>query len=198
MGCEPQGAASPGSVVAIWVPNLAPAERTAYMDASFAHELLHAIGVRHHGGGDYDVYWKVEGDAVLEFHSDGGKPRTLTGSGVPITIVKADGTDITAKYVERNRATGGTDGLVGVERGESSGDDTCVMRYDRNSAYVPSGRPGVRVLIQTDVNPEPVGSAICRSGTGTGINAASPGPSRYGDAQTGRGNCWDKMKISDQ
>jgi hypothetical protein len=55
----------------------------------------------------------------------------------------------------------------------------------------------VRVIIQTDRNPEPVGCHICKSRTGTGINAASPGPSRYGNAAPGRGECLLKIKISD-
>jgi hypothetical protein len=91
----------------------------------------------------------------------------------------------------------GQEQLVGVEQGESSGDDACLMRYDRNGAYVKTGQPNVRVIIQTDRNPEPVGCRICKSRTGTGINAASPGPSRYGNAAPGRGECLSKIKISD-
>src|SRR5687767_12406550 len=72
--------------------------------------------------------------------------------------------------------------LVGVEQGESSGDDTCMI-------------PNARVIIQNAVNPEPVGFRICTGRAGTGINAANPGPSRYGNAAPGRGNCLEKMKV---
>ena len=166
------------------------------MSVAMCHELLHALGVRHHGDGDYDVVWKVDGTAVKEFHvaEDG---RTPVGSGTPIRVLKQDGTDVTAKFVERHADGSETLGIVGVEQGESSGDDTCMMRYDRNSAYLTKSAPDARVLVQPDVNPESVGSKICTSRTGTGINAASPGPSRYGNAAPGRGACMEKIKVSD-
>jgi hypothetical protein len=163
--------------------------------------LLHALGVRHHGDGDYDAYWKIEGDAVLEFRVD-DDGETLSGQGTPIEILRADGSVATAAFIAHRTGLGGEKAkgqkqLVGVEQGESSGDDTCVMRYDRNGAYVKRGQPNARVVIQPDRNPEPVGYRICASRTGTGINAASPGPSRYGNAAPGRGNCKGSIKVSD-
>lgn len=206
MACEPQGAASPGGVTCIWVPAAAvsgpaAADGTAFGDVSFAHEMLHAVGVRHHGDGDYDAYWKIDGDAVLEFRlaDDGETPE---GAGTPIEILREDGSVATAAFIAHRTGLGGEKAkgqkqLVGVEQGESSGDDTCVMRYDRNGAYVKRGQPNARVVIQPDRNPEPVGYRICTGRTGTGINAASPGPSRYGNAAPGRGECKSKMKVSD-
>jgi hypothetical protein len=211
MACQPQGAVSPGGVQAILVPaaqvNGPPAsDGSAYEDVSFAHEMLHAVGVRHHGDGDYGAYWKIDGARVLEFRLDDAETG-LSGPGVPIEIQREDGVVITDKFIARRAAMSGeTKGrknsegqeqLVGVEQGESSGDDTCLMRYDRNGAYVKKGQPNVRVIIQADRNPEPVGCRICKSRTGTGINAASPGPSRYGNAAPGRGECLLKIKISD-
>ena len=57
MAADPSGAASPGGVKAILVPHTpvtgpdAP-DGKAYADVSFAHELMHCVGVRHHGDGD--------------------------------------------------------------------------------------------------------------------------------------------------
>ncbi len=84
-----------------------------------------------------------------------------------------------------------------MEQGQGAGDDTCMMRYDRNSAYLKRGQPNARIVNQPGVNDEPVGYRICTSPNGTGINASSPGPSRYGNAASGRGNCADKLKVSD-
>jgi hypothetical protein len=172
---------------------------------SFAHEMLHAVGVRHHGDGDYVAFWKIDGATVLEFHLN-DEETGLSGPGVPIEIEREDGVVITGKFIDRRSQLEGEDKgfnrsegqlqSVGLEQGQGSGDDTCVMRYDRNTAYMKKGHPNVRVLIQND-KPEPVGCHICKSRTGTGINAANPGPSRFGNAAPGRGECMLKIKISD-
>jgi hypothetical protein len=205
MAADPQGCASPGSLKAILIPHTpvtgpAAPHGTAYADVSFAHELMHALGVRHHGEGDYEVYWKIEGDTVKEFHVDADKH--IFGSGTPIEIYKEDGSLATAKFIAHRQSLGGAAAegvtqLVGVDQGESSGDDTCMMRYDRSSAYLKRGMSNGRVVIQPTVNDEPVGYQICTSGKGKGVNKFTPGPSRFGNAKSDRGNCADKLKVSD-
>ncbi len=206
MATDPQGATSPGDVKSILVPHApvtghAAFDGTAYADVSFAHELMHALGVRHHGDKDYDAYWKIEGDTVKEYHIDDQK--NIFGSGTTVKIYKEDGSLATAKFIAHRQSLGGEAALglvvlVGVDGGEASGDDQCMMRYDRNSAYIKRGEPNARVSIQETVNDEPVGCHICTDGKGTGINESKPGhPSRYGDATPGRGNCADKLKVSD-
>ncbi len=206
MACDPQGAASPGSVKAILVPHApvtgpAAPDGTPYADVSFAHELMHALGVRHHGDEDYDAYWKIEGNTVKEYRLE--QDGSLSGRGVPIEILRENGDVATAAFIAHRQSMGGEAAqgqsqLVGVEQGESSGDDTCMMRYDRNSVHLKPGQPNARVSIQLGVNEEPVGYRICTSSKGTGINESKPGhPSRYGNAATGRGNCADKLKVSD-
>ncbi|HJU84107.1 MAG TPA: hypothetical protein VJ600_07835 [Holophagaceae bacterium] len=204
MATVPQGAASPGDVKYLLVPqamppNPAAADGTPYFDVSFAHELLHAVGVRHHGEGDYDAYWKIEGAVVREFHQQ--ENGDLTGAGTPIRILRADGTDATAAFIAKRSALGGEKALgqkqsIGVKNGQASGDDTCMMRYDRNSAYLMPGHPEVRILVQPSSNPEPVGFTICKQSQGTGINAPPPSSSRYGDAT--RGRCSDQVRVSDR
>ena len=200
MAADPQGAASPGGVRAILVPKTpatgpAAPDGTPYNDVSFAHEVMHALGVRHHGDGDYEAFWKIEGDTVKEYHLN--QNSELSRSGTPIEIFHEDGSPATAGFIAHFQAQGGFHVLVGVEQGESSGDDTCMMRYDRNSAYVKHGQPNARVSIQPGVNDEPVGYRICTSRTGTGVNVFNPGPSRFGNAAPNRGNCADKLKVSD-
>jgi hypothetical protein len=205
MAADPQGAASPGGLKAILVPHAAvtgPAapDGTPYPDVSFAHELMHALGVRHHGDGDYDAYWKIEGNIVKEYRlEDDG---SLSGSGKAIEIFRENGTVATAAFIAHRQSLGGESAkgliqLVGVDQGEGSGDDTCMMRYDRNSAYLKRGQPNGRVSIQPGVNDEPVGYRICTSPDGTGVNAFTPGPSRFGNAAANRGNCAEKLKVSD-
>lgn len=197
MACDPPGAASPGGVKAILVPQEEvtgqASDGTPYADVSFAHEMLHATGVRHHGDGGYGAFWKVDGATVLEFRLD--DDENPVGPGVPIVIHREDGLVITDKFILRH--PNGQKQDVGGEQSESSGDDTCMMRYDRNGAYLKKGHPNMRVIIQEDRNREPAGYRICRSRKGTGINAATPGPSRYGDAAPGRGECMLKIKVSD-
>jgi hypothetical protein len=205
MAADPQGAASPGSVKSILVPHApvtgpAATDGTPYADVSFAHELMHALGVRHHGDGDYEAFWKIEGDTVKEFHMD--DENNIDGAGTPITIFRESGAVATADFIAHFKSLGGEAAkglhvLVGVDGGEGSGDDTCMMRYDRNSAYIKRGQPNGRVSIQKGVNDEPVGYRICTSPDGTGINASSPGPSRFGNAARNRGNCAEKLKVSD-
>ena len=198
MACEPQGAASPGAVKAIWVPEVMVDDRKAkdgspYLDVSFAHEMLHAVGVRHHGDGDYSAYLEIDGATLKEFPLDDDKNRL--GPGVPVVVQLEDGTVITDKMIERHKKDGGRKSYVGVEQGQCSGDDTCMMRYDLSAFYLKKGHPNVRVLVQPM---ELAGYRICTSPTGTGINATGPKPSRYGNAAPGRGGCMLKIKVSDR
>jgi hypothetical protein len=189
--------ASPAAVRDIEVPSAPVAgpnagDGTPYADVSFAHELMHTVGVRHHGEGDYDALWEIEaaGTKVTEYVVRNGA-RALPGTA--IRIFNYGGADVTALYA-LNNAGQVKKQLVGVSGGESSGDDTCMMRYDRNGAYQVAGRPGVRVLINTKQNAEPVGYRICTSPVGTGINA--PPTPRYGNASVG--NCFSQIRVSDR
>ena len=196
MGGKP--GASPRDVRNIEVPR-APIEGpnagdgTPYSDVSFAHEMMHTVGVRHHGKGDYDAEWEVDaaGQSVTEHVLDDEGARV--GLGGRIRLFNYMGADVTALYATTKKGKVSRQ-LVGVQGGESSGDDTCMMRYDRNGAYVIPGRPGDRFLINSKQNAEPVGYRICTSSEGTGINA--PPTLRYGNAQFG--NCFSQIRVSDR
>jgi hypothetical protein len=175
------------------------ADGTPYNDVSFAHEMMHAVGVRHHGDKkDFEVYWKIEGKIVKEYIQEADE--SLSGPGVEITILRKDGSNATSDFIAYRKSLGGKSALgqkqsVGVTNGKGSGDDTCMMRYDRFSAYLMAGRPNVRVRIAPKENPEPVGYTICKRRNGTGINAPPPEKSRYGDASVG--DCAGQMRVRD-
>lgn len=189
----------PGDVRYIEVPRgpvMGPAAfardgTTPYEDVSFAHEMLHAVGVRHHGGGDYQATWdaSASGASLEESVPDAGS--------VQIKVIGSDGrSDVTAKMLAAIKNNGTSRTVhVGVMQGESSGDDNCIMRYDANSAFrsLDPTKKNWRMLINNNVNPETVGIGICKSLKGTGINAG-PSP-RYGDATSG--NCASQIRVRD-
>ena len=193
--------ASPGAVEYVGVPSgpltstrNAAGDGTPYLHVSFAHEMMHTLGVRHHGQGDYFAEWEVDAAGhITEYPSDDTTGKR-TGPGVPIRILNSAGTDVTTTFVVRNRKKS-VYRTVGVKHGESSGDDTCMMRYDVNDAYILDGRPNDRVLIVGARNPEPVGYRICTSPKGTGINAPPASTSRYGDAAR---DCFSQMRVTDR
>ncbi len=66
-----------------------------------------------------------------------------------------------------------------MKHGLRSGDWHCIMRYDNTEVGLP----------------EPIGTTLCTSGRGTGVNARNGGQSR-GDARKGRGDCQRQLRIS--
>jgi hypothetical protein len=85
---------------------------------------------------------------------------------------------------------------VGAKNGTDSGNELCVMRYYFANAYEIAGRKNAYYLIRPGSNR--AGREICRASAGTGTNAASHEPqSRYGDAASGRGNCFGDICPND-
>src|SRR5205823_3041988 len=71
-------------------------------------------------------------------------------------------------------------GTTVQQHGQYSGDEACYMRYDAAEAYIPSGHPTVRYLVE-----ETTGQHLTDSVAGTGVNSPTHptgvGPlSRYG------------------
>jgi hypothetical protein len=70
------------------------------------------------------------------------------------------------------------------------------MRYYFSNAYKITGKENAYYLIRPGSNR--AGREICTSPTGTGANAESHEPqSRYGDARSGRGNCFGDICPND-
>jgi hypothetical protein len=87
---------------------------------------------------------------------------------------------------------------VGQVGGTDCGNELCVMRYYFANAYKVAGRENAYYVIRPTAGANHAGRDICRSPAGTGPNAASHQPqSRFGDAHSGRGNCFGDICPND-
>lgn len=141
-----------------------------------AHELSHAVNVYHHGDTDEIVRWEQQADGSIE---EKGAANLLIG------LETEDHHEVTLTATSALA-------VIGAVGGESSGDDTCWMRYIWATAYVSKADPTIRYTQYT----EAPGFTLCTANTGTGVNSASRTPqSRYGDAT--RGNCSAQIRVRD-
>ena len=132
--------------------------------ATVAHELLHAANVVHHGSMDVEQEWEIAGGVFTE-------------RGSPIRFV-AEGSGREIRPSEPVTA------WIGLEGGQHSGVEECVMRYNCALAYDP--RDGVAPADVRYAVLERSGIGLCDSRTGTGVNAAGRSPQpRYGNATVG-------------
>lgn len=224
---------------------LPDADRPRVFDRAVAHELLHSIGVDHHGEADRQVtFLFIFGDDPLD-----GPPDRFVWSGdkAPVRVLdevsKQDRVDevapglrklrdyiwnrmgekatsdaraMLADRVGYSRSKGSLLSLTaeeiarhevnhafifnayyiaGGKKGESSGNDQCVMRYYFADIYEKTGSETDYYLISGD--PEPAGLELCDSGKGTGINGPHKPEPRFGDAADGRGDCIHKFAVND-
>jgi len=85
---------------------------------------------------------------------------------------------------------------VGRPQRQHSGNDQCIMRYFFANAYPSTGSSSTFYLSASGT--EPVGSNLCTSPAGTGINGPGHKPqSRYGDAASNRGACRSMLCVND-
>jgi hypothetical protein len=209
-------------------------------DIGVAHELLHSVGVDHHGG-DLDGGGDP-GFQTFTFYppqspkNPTAQPVLLLKGQIVRLVSEQDGTDFTSAFWAASqrmeavcRIVNATPSFlwqpfyvqlcktyekdlsggfslypyVGIQHGQHSGNDQCVMRYFFAIAYqsITDGS----VYYTTKSGTEPVGSSVCPSPTGTGVNATTHQPqSRYGDAAAeadpssiGRGSCRKWICVSD-
>jgi hypothetical protein len=155
--------------------------------STVAHELMHCVNVYHHGDDDHDVVWRDVDGFVVET----GGPR----ASVPISVTTEAGEDIT--WLVLGRVDGFPDKLttlvLGVDGGQSSGPQDCMMRYNNAHAYVDRENPGNRYVFPGEL----LGRQLCSSGIGTGVNDADRAPmSRFSDAT--RGDCSAQILVTDR
>ena len=225
-----------------------PAEEAIFAyDRAVAHELLHTVGVEHHGSGDYRmiVGYASTRNPVNKL----GRPYYGTSVDKPIDLRTEEGEDVAqrdipkyeecrkfadmilldsylkegAEYIKRNGVGYGgyhtpqdyadfhieiiiiycfmhLDGNVGVEHGEDSGEEDCLMRYYFAKYCESKLAPAMGQQMYYLITPgtERIGMEICRSGKGTGVNDAGHKPqSRYGDTTGEAGNCFKQICPND-
>lgn len=190
---------TPGTAKAVrvppdWLEFRATHGRTyEYFAATLAHEMLHDCNVWHHGEADTTVEWKYVA----------GPPAQVVEVGYgPITIKEENGSAVDPAAGFPDPAKQSTvEAWLGVEHGQHSGHEDCLMRYDVAIAYRSTADPSVRYLSRG----ESTGMGFCGTTTGTGVNSPGRRPqSRYGTAASGglgvtaqRGKCQFQLRVND-
>jgi hypothetical protein len=86
---------------------------------------------------------------------------------------------------------------IGLPHATHSGNDQCIMRYFFAIVYPKENDPSVYYI--STAGTEPIGTTLCDSAGGTGINAAGRDPQpRYFDAASGRGRCQKWVCVNDK
>lgn len=229
--------------------NLPAEQQSSAYDRAIAHELLHSVGVEHHGTGDSRLifgyvstknpqnklgraYYGPSQDTAVDLRTEDGQdvavrdepeylkframmeialgdrlraeaPKWLSinTGGAVLGITTAEGyvdwqIEMLAIFSFLRK-----EGTLGVEHGEESGDQDCLMRYYFaqfcEGKFAPFGGAS-KAYYLVEPGTEPIGMEICRSGAGTGVNAAGRTPQpRYGDAAAGEGNCFSNICPND-
>jgi hypothetical protein len=176
-----------------------------------AHELMHSVGVPHHSlpMKDFllDAYLAMPGN--LRCPTD--RPRVCVGGdgSHPINLLdektSLDVAPMLASHVDAASAIEPnlfplpvTPLYVGAQGGWHSGDDGCIMRY----YFAKESQPPKDAAVAPDTyyyltGDEPLGTTLCTSSLGTGINGHDRQPrSRYGDADIG--NCASWIIVNDK
>jgi len=152
------------------------------IDYEVAHELLHACNVAHHGETDKEVWWVAAIQQGVLTEEDCGSTSRITAfteNNEPLDW-------------GRMRERGPLQVLMPAQHGQVSGEEECLMRYvyGGSVARIDSKDPKVRRLTSSGE----IGTKLCRSGAGTGINATNIG---WGNATNGRGNCFGQIHVND-
>lgn len=182
----------------------------SYYDKIIAHELLHCVGVHHHGDTDYRM------DLALKYREETGAVEAWDphGQSYMKLLDEANGEDLAPRYYRafRNLAEelgsltafdaalkspeGWTafDFIVGKAGGQHSGADECIMRYEFATASEHVQHASTYYEFHTQTR----GASLCDSPDGTGNNARDRRPqSRHGDASPKRGGCRRMICVND-
>jgi len=163
-----------------------------YLAQCVAHELFHCCNVWHHGHGDlWDQFFGIcqnsaGKQSICIYELD--KNNRPVGRGSGITLIWEE----TGAEVKPEEIAPGFCAFVGQKQGEHSGDTDCVMRYNCAQVYV--SQSGRFVIFKDG---EVVGTDMCVSAAGTGVNQAQRKPeARYGDAA--KGDCQHQICVNDR
>ncbi len=164
-----------------------------YTASTVAHELGHCVNLWHHGDDDRQVVWAVVDGKLYEGNN---------GQVAEILVRNEEGddcTDVIMAEALAMQAKAGPDNRLkyqmGVDQGQHSGADECIMRYDNAQTFIYRTLKQYR-FINFD---EPVGKALCTANAGTGVNdkdRVTMQP-RYGPALKRRGDCVHQILVND-
>lgn len=179
---------------------LAP-DHAGGLEHNIPHELLHALGVHHHGDDEERVTWvrkelDVDGrkqGVFLEcetWEEDGTWAYTSKGAK-RVRLLEANGQEILPDSPRGHQLDDPWVLWLGLRGQQHSGGADCVMRYCVSFAFIPEGQPDVRRMVDTEL----VGLALCQDPQGTGFNSRQTPLCRYGDAT--RGNCTSAFCVRD-
>lgn len=226
--------------------NLAASDMIFAYDRAIAHELLHSVGVEHHGKGDYKMivgyastrnpvnklgrpYYGTSVDKPIDLRTEAGEdvaqrdyPEYLKFRAFMDMMMQERYLKEGAEYIQRNGSTYNINfstpqayadfhieillvycfmhlnGVVGIEHGEHSGAEYCLMRYYFAKFYESKQAPamGDKQYYLIEPGTERIGMEICRDKTGTGVNAPGHKPQpRFGDSEAG--NCFEQICPND-
>ena len=189
---------------------------TDYFSVTIAHEMLHCSNVPHHGDHDLEkpMYSTSEdGQSIIctaqeiccgdENHRIKKKVRLFyKGKEVlPNDTTLKNGTFTDYMYKS----------IIGVQNGETSGNEDCIMRYSAANIVEKNGIHSTLPTVK-DFNPtlykengelkkieyttymQSTGTSLCTDATGTGIN----GRPNYYFGNATNGNCKSRVKINDK
>jgi hypothetical protein len=154
----------------------------AGLQSTIGHELGHTANIWHHGDDkDYlvgDVICRQPDNSVINYLCSG------KASGGP-------------------RQAGDSCYEVAAKGGMYSGNDTCMMRYDKSHFYENEAgncewKFGGKTIYGKKYEQDPPGMSLCESPRGTGVNDASNPDNKAGDASPGRGECLYKFCINNR
>lgn len=183
--------------------------RRQEMISDIAHEVAHGVGLQHHGEGLKAVLFRRAraGDRevltrqALVGDSDGAIAPDPAYPPTHVRILReADGAEVlpgpATPGFQWDARLGGYLTYEAHPGGETSGDDTCLMRYGEKGVYLSRADPGsVRYL------PDGPGwrarTSLCGSAAGTGVNAPGHAPQPRAGAAT-HGDCRRQLVVSDR
>ena len=174
--------------------------------STVAHEMLHCCHLEHHGATDHRKVIVYLGKDAKKLTNDPNFNPDPNGfciddytDNIVFTVTLFSSS--TEKMIIPNPALPAT-GLkfyLGMQQGEHSGVEDCIMRYDAAAMYKDAAGNYFVLDAGKGYSHELTGITLCTSGNGTGVNDKDHKPRpRYGDAAPGRGNCKKQFCINDK
>lgn len=150
----------------------------AQMAPTVAHEMGHGTGLPHHGRGDRHVRLRLGANGSIEEVSSVGAVTQVD------EVLDEGGTAWLPSALDPQ----GEQLILGAWRGESSGEEHCLMRYQADVYAEDVNNRVVRRIYPGVVAP----TLFCESNQGTSFNAGDVHPpSRFGPAMVG----FDKLRT---